>query len=129
MAKKIPIFSKPESLTDKKMHYCPGCDHGVVHRLVAEVLDELGLRKKSIGIASVGCSVFSYYYFNCDMVQCPHGRAPAVATGVKRSKPDSIVFTYQGDGDFAAIGTAEAVHAANEERILLLSSSIMLFMV
>ncbi|NLO38765.1 MAG: 2-oxoglutarate oxidoreductase [Ruminiclostridium sp.] len=106
------IFQKPKALKDKSMHYCPGCTHGIAHRLVAEVLDELGIEGKTIGIASVGCSYNSYDYFNCDMIQSPHGRAPAVATGVKRSKPDSVVFTYQGDGDLAAIGTAEIVHAA-----------------
>jgi len=105
-------FSKPEALTDLPFHYCPGCTHGIVHRLVAEVIDELGLRTKTVGIASVGCSVFTYDYFNTDMIQAPHGRAPAVGTGVKRALPDSIVFTYQGDGDLAAIGTAETVHAA-----------------
>ena len=106
------VFDRPKSLTDKEFHYCPGCMHGVVHRIVAEVLDELDVTGKTIGIAPVGCSVFAYNYFNCDMVQAPHGRAPAVATGVKRALPDSVVFTYQGDGDLAAIGTAETVHAA-----------------
>ena len=105
-------FSKPEALTELPFHYCPGCTHGIVHRLVAEVIDELGLRTKTVGIASVGCSVFTYDYFNTDMIQAPHGRAPAVGTGVKRALPDSIVFTYQGDGDLAAIGTAETIHAA-----------------
>jgi len=105
-------FSKPEALTDLPFHYCPGCTHGIVHRLVAEVIDELGIRTKTVGIASVGCSVFTYDYFNTDMIQAPHGRAPAVGTGVKRALPDSIVFTYQGDGDLAAIGTAETIHAA-----------------
>lgn len=105
-------FDRPHALTDKPFHYCPGCTHGIVHRLVAEVIDELGIEGKTVGIASVGCSVFTYDYFNCDMIQAAHGRAPAVATGVKRSIPDSIVFTYQGDGDLAAIGTAETVHAA-----------------
>lgn len=104
------IFDRPKALSDVPMHYCPGCTHGVVHRLVAEVLDELGCAGKTVGIASVGCSVFSYNYFECDMIQAPHGRAPAVATGVKRTHPDDIVFTYQGDGDLAAIGTAETVH-------------------
>ncbi len=94
------------------MHYCPGCTHGIIHKLVAESLEELGVLGKSIGVASVGCSVFSYNYFNCDMVQAPHGRAQAVATGIKRAVPDGTVFTYQGDGDLAAIGTAETVHAA-----------------
>ncbi len=106
------VFKKPEALTDAVFHYCPGCTHGIVHRLVAEVLDELGVRGKAVAIASVGCSVFSYNYFNCDAVQAAHGRAPAVATGVKRACPESVVFTYQGDGDLAAIGTAETVHSA-----------------
>lgn len=106
------VFDKPHALTDVPFHYCPGCTHGIVHRLVAEAIDELGIEGKTVGIASVGCSVFSYNYFNCDMVQAAHGRAPAVGTGVKRANPDNIVFTYQGDGDLAAIGTAETVHAA-----------------
>ena len=95
-----------------KLHYCPGCTHGIIHRLVAEAIDELGIEGRTIGIAPVGCSVFAYNYFNCDMVEAAHGRAPAVATGVKRANPDNIVFTYQGDGDLAAIGTAETVHSA-----------------
>ncbi len=106
------VFEKPKALTDAPLHYCPGCTHGIIHRLVAEALDELGITGKTIGVAPVGCSVFAYNYFNCDMVQAAHGRAPAVATGVKRSDPDNIVFTYQGDGDLAAIGTAETVHSA-----------------
>ena len=106
------VFEKPHALTDTPFHYCPGCTHCIVHRLVAEVMDELGIEGKAVGVASVGCSVFSYNYFNCDMVQSPHGRAQAVATGIKRAKPDDIVFTYQGDGDLAAIGTCETVHAA-----------------
>lgn len=106
------VFKKPNALTDTVFHYCPGCTHGIIHRLVAEVLDELEITGKTIGVASVGCSVFSYNYFNCDMVQAAHGRAPAVATGVKRSDGNKIVFTYQGDGDLAAIGTAETVHSA-----------------
>jgi 2-oxoglutarate ferredoxin oxidoreductase subunit beta len=106
------LFSRPKSLLDVPMHYCPGCHHGIIHRLVAEVLDELNVREKTIGIASVGCSVLAYEYFNCDMVQAAHGRSPAVATGVKRVLPNSVVFTYQGDGDLAAIGCAEIVHAA-----------------
>ncbi len=106
------VFEKPKALTDKVLHYCPGCTHGIVHRLVAEVIDELGIQGKTVGIASVGCSVMAYDYFDVDMVQAAHGRAPAVATGVKRANPDNIVFTYQGDGDLAAIGTAETVHSA-----------------
>ena len=106
------IFGRPESLVDMPTHYCPGCHHGIVHRLVAEALDELKVMDKAIGVASVGCSVLAYDYFNVDMVGAAHGRAPAVATGVKRVHPDGVVFTYQGDGDLAAIGTAEIVHAA-----------------
>ena len=106
------VFEKPKALTDAPLHYCPGCTHGIIHRLVAEALDELGVTGRTIGVAPVGCSVFAYNYFNCDMVQAAHGRAPAVATGVKRSDPNNIVFTYQGDGDLAAIGTAETVHSA-----------------
>ena len=106
------IFEKPKALADVPFHYCPGCTHGIVHRLVAEVIDELGIEGDTIGIAPVGCAVFAYNYFNCDMQEAAHGRAPAVATGVKRALPGSIVFTYQGDGDLAAIGTAETVHAA-----------------
>ena len=106
------VFKKPAALTDAPLHYCPGCTHGIVHRLVAEIMDELGIEGKAIGVASVGCSVMSYDYFGCDMVQAPHGRAQAVATGIRRALPDSVVFTYQGDGDLAAIGTAETVHAA-----------------
>ena len=106
------VFDRPHALVDIPMHYCPGCTHGIAHRLVAEALDELGIEGKTVGISSVGCSYNNYFYFNCDMIQAPHGRAPAVATGVKRSLPENIVFTYQGDGDLAAIGTAEIVHAA-----------------
>ena len=108
----MKVFEKPNGLTDAVLHYCPGCTHGIIHRLVAEALDELGVTGRAIGVAPVGCSVFAYNYFNCDMVQAAHGRAPAVATGVKRSDENNIVFTYQGDGDLAAIGTAETVHAA-----------------
>jgi len=108
----MTVFEKPKSLTDAVMHYCPGCTHGIVHRLVAEAIDELGIEGRTIGIAPVGCSVMNYDYFTVDMVQAAHGRAPAVATGVKRANPENIVFTYQGDGDLAAIGTAETVHAA-----------------
>jgi 2-oxoglutarate ferredoxin oxidoreductase subunit beta len=106
------VFQKPRSLSDTPTHYCPGCTHGIVHRLVAEAIDELEIEGRTIGVAPVGCSVSAYNYFNNDMVQAPHGRAPAVATGIKRSVKDSVVFTYQGDGDLAAIGTAETVHAA-----------------
>jgi 2-oxoglutarate ferredoxin oxidoreductase subunit beta len=106
------IYRRPESLTDRSTHYCPGCGHGIVHRIVAELLDELALGPRTIGVASVGCSVFAYDYLDVDFVESPHGRAPAVATGVRRVKPDAFVFTYQGDGDLAAIGTAEIVHAA-----------------
>lgn len=106
------VFEKTKGLTDKKFHYCPGCTHGVAHRLVAESLDELGVLDKAIGVAPVGCAVFAYEYFNCDMHEAAHGRAPAVATGIKRVRPENIVFTYQGDGDLASIGTAEIIHAA-----------------
>ncbi|MDI3518474.1 MAG: 2-oxoglutarate/2-oxoacid ferredoxin oxidoreductase subunit beta [Caldanaerobacter sp.] len=106
------VFEKTKGLTDVPFSYCPGCTHGIIHRLVAEAMEELGVLDKAIGVASVGCSVFAYEFFNCDMQQAAHGRAPAVATGIKRVHPDKIVFTYQGDGDLAAIGTAEIVHAA-----------------
>ena len=106
------IFKRPKSLSDVPFHYCPGCTHGIIHRLIAEVLDELDILGITIGIAPVGCSVFAYNYFECDMMQAPHGRAPAMATGDKRALPERIVFTYQGDGDLAAIGTNEAIHAA-----------------
>ena len=106
------VFQKPSTLTDAPLHYCPGCTHGIVHRLVAQALEELGVEGKTVGVASVGCSVMCYDYFTCDMVQAPHGRAQAVATGLKRARPDNVIFTYQGDGDLAAIGTAETVHAA-----------------
>ncbi|QQE80124.1 thiamine pyrophosphate-dependent enzyme [Alicyclobacillus sp. SO9] len=105
-------FEKPKGLTDVPTHYCPGCTHGIIHRLIAEVVDELGVLDKTVGVAPVGCSVLAYDYFSCDMYEAAHGRAPAVATGIKRAKPDATVFTYQGDGDLAAIGTAEIVHAA-----------------
>ncbi|MEI6101274.1 MAG: thiamine pyrophosphate-dependent enzyme [Eubacteriales bacterium] len=105
-------FEKTTMLTDVPFHYCPGCTHGIAHRLVAECIEEMGLADKAIGIAPVGCAVFAYNYFNCDMFQAAHGRAPAVATGIKRSHPENLVFTYQGDGDLASIGTAEIVHAA-----------------
>lgn len=106
------VTKRPASLVDMKMHYCPGCGHGIVHRLVAEAMDELGIRERTVGVAPVGCSVFADDYFNCDMIQGPHGRGPAIATGIKRAKPECIVFSYQGDGDLASIGMAETVHAA-----------------
>jgi 2-oxoglutarate ferredoxin oxidoreductase subunit beta len=106
------VYERPKSLADTVTHYCPGCTHGTAHKIVAEVLDEMGLREKTIGVASVGCSVFSYNYFDCDFVEAAHGRAPAMATGIKRVLPDRFVFTYQGDGDLASIGMGEIVHAA-----------------
>jgi 2-oxoglutarate/2-oxoacid ferredoxin oxidoreductase subunit beta len=106
------VYDRPDTLTEAQTHYCPGCTHGVVHRLVAEVIEEMGLRERMIGVASVGCSVFSYNYFNFDFVQAPHGRAPAMATGVKRCMPERTVMTYQGDGDLISIGTGEIIHAA-----------------
>ncbi len=107
------VFDRPKALTDREFTYCPGCTHGIIHRLVAEALDELGVTGRTIGVAPVGCSVFAYEFFNCDMHEAAHGRAQAVATGIKRVHPDKVVFTYQGDGDLASIGTAEAVHAAH----------------
>jgi len=106
------IFSRPSCLKDKAFRYCPGCSHGVLHRIVAETIDLFGVRDRTIGIAPVGCAVFAYDYFDIDMIEVPHGRPPAIATGMKRSRPQSVVFSYQGDGDLAAIGTAEIVHAA-----------------
>ena len=106
------IYQRPALLTDRPTHYCPGCGHGIVHRLIAELLEDMDLASRTIGVASVGCSVFAYDYLAVDFVESPHGRAPAVATGVRRARPDAFVFTYQGDGDLAAIGTAEIVHAA-----------------
>ena len=106
------VFQKPKSLCDVPLHYCPGCTHGIIHRLVAEAIDELGIEGDTIGVAPVGCAVMAYNYFNCDMVEAAHGRAPAVATGIKRADPSKIVFSYQGDGDLASIGTAETVHSA-----------------
>lgn len=115
------VFDRPHSLCDVPLHYCPGCTHGIVHRLVAEAIDELGIEGKTIGVAPVGCSVMAYDYFNCDMFEAAHGRAPAVATGVKRADPEKIVFTYQGDGDLASIGMAETVHsAARNENITVI---------
>lgn len=107
------IFKRPEALTDVVTHYCPGCTHGIIHRLIAEILVELGVRERTVGVAPVGCSVLAYNYFNTDFLESPHGRAPALATGFKRLRPDMIVFTYQGDGDLASIGMSEIVHAAN----------------
>lgn len=106
-------FKKPEALADQVTHYCPGCTHGVIHRLVAEVIDELGIRGRTIGVAPVGCAVLAYNYFTFDFIESAHGRAPAVATGIKRVRPDLMVFTYQGDGDLASIGMGEIIHAAN----------------
>ncbi|CAM3644596.1 thiamine pyrophosphate-dependent enzyme [Mesobacillus zeae] len=106
------VFEKTSGLKDTPTHYCPGCTHGIIHRLVAEVLEEMDILEDTVGVASVGCSVLSYDYFNCDMTQAAHGRAPAVATGIKRVLPDRFVFTYQGDGDLASIGIGEAIHAA-----------------
>ena len=107
------VFKKTPILTDAVLHYCPGCGHGIVHRLVAEVVDELGIQDRTIAIVPVGCAVFGYKYFNLDSIEAAHGRAPAAATGVKRTNPNNVVFTYQGDGDLASIGTAEIVHAAH----------------
>lgn len=106
------VFKRPHALIDIPQHYCPGCTHGIIHRMIAEVIDELGIEGQAIGVSPVGCTYNNYEYFHCDMIQAAHGRAPAVATGAKRSNPDSTVFTYQGDGDLAAIGTAEIIHAA-----------------
>jgi len=112
------INPRPESLIDIPTHFCPGCHHGVIHRLVAEAIDHFGMREKSVGVACVGCSVFLYNYLNTDVVEAPHGRAPAVATGLRRALPEKLIYTYQGDGDLAAIGTSEIIHAANRgERI------------
>ncbi len=107
------VFEKTKGLTEKETHYCPGCTHGIIHRLVAEVLEELDVLGETVGVAPVGCSVLAYEYFNCDMQEAAHGRAPAVATGIKRALPDKVVFSYQGDGDLASIGTAEIVHVAH----------------
>lgn len=106
------IYTKPDSLTSAVTHYCPGCTHGIAHRLLAEVIDEMGVREETIGVAPVGCSVFAYDYFNMDFAEAAHGRAPAMATGLKRVSPDKVVFTYQGDGDLASIGAGEILHAA-----------------
>ena len=106
------VYQRPQAFTEFPTHYCPGCTHGVAHRLIAEVLDEMNVTEKTIGVAPVGCSVFAYNYFDCDFVEAAHGRAPAMATGIKRVLPDRVVFTYQGDGDLASIGMAEIMHAA-----------------
>ncbi len=106
------VYQRPTSLSDTPTHYCPGCTHGIAHRLIAEVMDEMNIRERAIGVAPVGCSVFAYNYFTCDFVEAAHGRAPAMATGIKRVLPDRVVFTYQGDGDMASIGMSEIVHAA-----------------
>jgi 2-oxoglutarate ferredoxin oxidoreductase subunit beta len=107
------VFQRPESLKKEPFRHCPGCGHSLIHRLIAEVIDDLGIRENVIGIAPIGCAVFAYDYFNFDMLEVPHGRPPSAATGLKRSLPDRIIFSYQGDGDLAAIGTAEIIHAAN----------------
>ena len=107
------VFAKPKALNDAIMHYCPGCGHGVAHRLVAEAMDHFDITERTVGVAPVGCAVLMYDYFNCDIIEAPHGRPPAVATGMKRSRPDLVIFAYQGDGDLASIGLAEIVHAAN----------------
>ncbi len=115
------IFGRPTGLTEIKQRYCPGCGHGIVHRIIGELFVEMNIRERAIGIAPVGCSVFADEYFNCDMIQVPHGRAPAVATGIKRARPECFVFSYQGDGDLAAIGTAETIHsAARNENITII---------
>ncbi len=106
------LFERPQAMQPVRMHYCPGCTHGIVHRLLAEVMDEFDLVERSVGVAPVGCAVFAYEYFTCDMLEAAHGRAPAMATGVKRVRPDLFVFAYQGDGDLASIGIAETIHAA-----------------
>lgn len=107
------VYARPRLLDERNTHYCPGCSHGVVHRVIAELIDEMGLEDKTIGVAPVGCAVFAYNYIDVDWVEAAHGRAPAVATGLQRLNPDRLVFTYQGDGDLSAIGTAETIHAAN----------------
>lgn len=114
------VYEKPDTLTDTPFHYCPGCGHGVVHRLIAEVIDELGIQSETIGVAPVGCAVFAYNYLNIDMTEAAHGRASAVATGIKRVLPDKYVFSYQGDGDLAAIGTGETIHTCNRGENLLI---------
>ena len=115
------VYEKPKALTNVPLSYCPGCTHGIIHKLVAEAISELGMEGQTVGVAPVGCSVLAYEFFSFDMVQSPHGRAPAIATGLKRSLPENLIFTYQGDGDLAAIGTAETVHAASRgENIVII---------
>jgi 2-oxoglutarate ferredoxin oxidoreductase subunit beta len=113
VADMVKVFERPKSLTGARFTYCPGCHHGIITRIIGQVLDNLGIAERTVGLAPVGCSVFAYLWYNCDALQAAHGRASAVATGVKRARPDLIVFSYQGDGDFASIGTAESIHAAN----------------
>ncbi len=119
------VFQKPESLKNEPFRYCPGCGHSLIHRIIAECIDTLGIRDRVIGIAPVGCAVFAYDYFNFDMLEVAHGRPPAAATGLKRVLPDRIIFSYQGDGDLAAIGTAEIIHAANRGKTSLFFLSTM----
>ena len=115
------VYTKPRLMNNNAMHYCPGCSHGVIHKLIAEVVEEMGLEEKAIGISPVGCAVFAYNYIDIDWVEAAHGRAPAIATAIRRLNPDKLVFTYQGDGDLAAIGTAETIHAANRgENIVII---------
>ena len=115
------VYAKPSLITDNVMHYCPGCSHGTVHKLIAEVIEEMGLEEKPVGVSPVGCSVFAYNYIDIDWLEAAHGRAPAIATAVKRLNPSKMVFTYQGDGDLAAIGTAETIHACNRgENIVII---------
>lgn len=121
MKEENKVYSRPELLDDVHMHYCPGCSHGVVHKLLAEVISEMGLTERTVGVSPVGCAVFAYNYMDVDWVEAAHGRAPAVATAISRLWPDDVVFTYQGDGDMAAIGTAETIHAANRgENIVMI---------
>ncbi|MCD7935398.1 MAG: thiamine pyrophosphate-dependent enzyme, partial [Tannerellaceae bacterium] len=107
------VYEKPGLMNENPMHYCPGCSHGVIHKLIAEVIEEMGMEERTIGVSPVGCAVFAYNYLDIDWIEAAHGRAPAVATALKRLNPDKMIFTYQGDGDLAAIGTAETIHAAN----------------
>ena len=109
----VKVFERPNSLTDARFTYCPGCHHGIITRIIGQAIDDLDIAERTVGLAPVGCSVFGYLWYKCDAIQAAHGRASAVATGVKRARPDLIVFSYQGDGDFASIGTAESIHAAN----------------